>query len=95
MIYIDCVFESQGDHWYCPVCKKEAMKNRPTPPRRTCTTAETRKLLGDHVEAALKRIGITPSRVEKIIRRKCGCRKRKQLLNRLDAWARNKMMPKS
>ena len=46
------------------------------------------KGLGDHVEAALTKLGITSDRVEKWIGRKCGCRERKEKLNRLGAWAK-------
>jgi len=50
--------------------------------RYVCTVAVPRgtKLLGDHVAEALKKIGVTPESVEKLIGRKCNCEKRRILL---------------
>jgi len=45
------------------------------------------KGLGDHVEQALTAVGITSERVEKWLGRPCNCKKRKEKLNRLGAWA--------
>lgn len=39
------------------------------------------KLLGDHVETVLKKIGVKA-------KPGCGCKKRKAMLNRIDRWAR-------
>lgn len=44
--------------------------------------------LGDVVESALARVGITSDRVSNWIGRPCGCEERKQKLNQLSAWAR-------
>jgi len=43
--------------------------------------------LGDVVERALTKVGITKKRVEKWLGRPCGCSKRKERLNQLGAWA--------
>lgn len=43
--------------------------------------------LGDIVERALEKVGITPERVEKYLGRPCKCRARKRKLNELSAWA--------
>lgn len=49
-----------------------------------------RPLLGDVVESALSKFGITAERVSGWFGgRNCGCKERKELLNRLDRWARN------
>ena len=42
--------------------------------------------LGDVVEKALKAVGVTEERVRKVIPN-CGCRKRREMLNRLSLWA--------
>lgn len=39
--------------------------------------------LGDVVEGALKKIGVTKERVEKLTGRKCNCSKRQDTLNKL------------
>lgn len=43
--------------------------------------------LGDAVESALTRIGISRERVEAWLGRPCGCAERKEKLNRLGRWA--------
>lgn len=60
-----------------------------------CATAEPAKPvqekrkqgLGDLVESALTKIGITSERVEEWLGRPCNCPARKQKLNRLGEWA--------
>lgn len=47
--------------------------------------------LGDLVEAALSRVGLTEERVSRWLGRPCGCRERKDKLNRLWGWARRAM----
>ena len=48
-----------------------------------------RKLgLGDLIESALSTVGITPDRVTKLIGRDCGCKKRKEWLNRITLWSK-------
>jgi len=44
--------------------------------------------LGDNVAKALKLVGITEKRVTKMLGRPCGCKERREKLNRLGAWAR-------
>ena len=43
--------------------------------------------LGDVVESALSSVGITSERVEKWLGRPCGCKQRKDKLNKLSSWA--------
>lgn len=43
--------------------------------------------IGDLVEKALSKVGITSERVEKALGRPCGCKKRKEMLNQLGNWA--------
>lgn len=52
------------------------------------TTGESRKKLGDAVEAALSTVGITMERVEKWLGRPCRCRERRRKLNQLDDWVK-------
>ena len=47
-----------------------------------------RWLLGDVVEKALSTVGITSERVEAWLGKPCNCKKRRDRLNALDAWAR-------
>ena len=43
--------------------------------------------LGDIVEKALSKIGVTEERVQTWLGRPCGCRRRKEKLNQLGQWA--------
>jgi hypothetical protein len=43
--------------------------------------------LGDVVEAALSKIGLTKERVESWVGGPCGCRERQEKLNALGNWA--------
>ena len=43
--------------------------------------------IGDHLEKALKLVGITPERVESFLGRPCKCRERKRRMNELGQWA--------
>lgn len=43
--------------------------------------------LGDVIEKALASVGVTESRVTKALGRPCGCKARKEMLNRLGLWA--------
>jgi hypothetical protein len=43
--------------------------------------------LGDAVERALKKVGITEEKVSKFLGRPCGCRARRDRLNSLSSWA--------
>lgn len=45
-------------------------------------------MLGDLIETALKRVGITQESVERFVGGPCGCKERRDKLNALDAWAR-------
>ena len=44
--------------------------------------------LGDIIEQALTKIGITKERVEEWLGGPCGCEERKEMLNRLSRWAK-------
>jgi len=44
-------------------------------------------MLGDLIQQALDRIGVTPARVERWIGHPCGCTERKDKLNQLSTWA--------
>lgn len=44
-------------------------------------------MLGDVIEGALMRVGLTKERFERWLGRPCGCEARQQKLNRLHAWA--------
>lgn len=55
--------------------------------KRICT----HKGLGDRIERALERFGVTEERVSRMIGRPCGCSKRKELLNKLGrSWQGNR-----
>lgn len=55
------------------------------PPRNP----KSRKLgLGDLIESALSAVGITEERVTKLIGKDCGCKARKEWLNRVSLWAK-------
>lgn len=45
-------------------------------------------MLGDTVEAALQRVGVTSTRIEEWLGTPCHCEERKHKLNLLDNWAR-------
>ena len=45
------------------------------------------KLLGDRVEEALTKVGITSEGVSQWLGRPCGCEERKLRLNQLHVWA--------
>jgi len=44
-------------------------------------------MLGDVVERALARVGVTPGRVERVLGRPCACQDRKEKLDDLQRWA--------
>jgi hypothetical protein len=44
--------------------------------------------LGDLVESALTKIGITKDKVEQWLGRPCGCAERQEKLNKLSRWAK-------
>ena len=50
--------------------------------------------LGDQVEAALSKVGITTDRVSKWLGRPCRCPERKEKLNLLSIWAKRKLLGK-
>jgi len=54
-----------------------------------------KKGLGDTVESALSAIGITDERVSKWLGRPCGCKERRDKLNRLGAWAKRVLSGKT
>lgn len=43
--------------------------------------------LGDLIEKALTKVGVTKERVEAYLGRPCGCTKRRDKLNQLSNWA--------
>lgn len=45
------------------------------------------KLLGDRVEEALQKIGVTSDKVSRWLGKPCGCEERKARLNQLHTWA--------
>lgn len=45
-----------------------------------------RKGLGDIVEEALTKIGITSDKITELIGRDCGCKRRREKMNRLGRW---------
>lgn len=53
----------------------------------TVQAAPTKRGLGDVVEKALSVVGITQERVEQWLGTKCGCKERREKLNRLGSWA--------
>lgn len=52
-------------------------------------------LLGDAVEKALEKIGVTSDRVERWLGRPCGCAERREKLNAVHAWAKTVLAGKS
>ena len=58
--------------------------------KRTPTSKPSKpKGLGDLIEGALSKVGITHDRVGAWLGRPCGCAERKRRLNRLFSWARS------
>lgn len=53
--------------------------------------ATTQWKLGDAVETALSAVGITEEKVVEFLGRPCGCKRRKEKLNQLSAWAQRKL----
>lgn len=47
-------------------------------------------MLGDLIERALAKVGVTTERVERWLGRPCGCKERRDKLNQLTAWAARK-----
>ena len=43
--------------------------------------------LGDRVAAGLAAAGVTEERVARVVGKSCGCKQRRELLNRLGEWA--------
>lgn len=54
---------------------------------RLPTPKPKKKRLGDHVEAALTRVGVTQDRITRLLGTCGGCTRRKKFLNDLDEWA--------
>jgi len=50
-------------------------------------------MIGDLVERALARVGVTEERVARWLGGPCGCAQRKAKLNALHAWARRVLRP--
>jgi len=80
-------FEGRGPRQVRPEKGGRKIRRGPAQPRR-------RKLLGDHVEVMLSRVGITQERVGKWLGKEggcAGCDRRKKWLNKLHLWAENFM----
>ena len=45
-------------------------------------------LLGNLIESALAKVGITSEKVSTFLGKPCSCKKRRDKLNQVDAWAR-------
>ena len=80
--------ERKGNHRDpCPTCKKSKKvrthKQRVSPSARVPRHG---KGLGDRVEQVLTSVGITSERVEGWLGMPCGCKKRKEKLNKLGDW---------
>ena len=54
---------------------------------RVVRPAPTDRGLGDHIESALRLVGVTKERVESWLGRPCGCAERQRKLNQIGAWA--------
>lgn len=52
-------------------------------------------MIGDRIAEALARAGVTEERVSRWLGRKCNCRRRKEKLNALEAWARRVLKGKA
>lgn len=52
-------------------------------------------MLGDAIEQALTKVGITADRVERWLGRPCACKARRDKLNAIDAWARRVLSGKT
>ncbi|MFA5376320.1 MAG: hypothetical protein WC455_11300 [Dehalococcoidia bacterium] len=84
-------------HWNPRVSMKDHAMRRPShreqmtklPPIITQAKAAKSRGLGDVLEAALSKVGITHDRVDAWLGRPCGCAERKERLNRLFSWARS------
>jgi len=66
---------------------------RELPKSATPLSLKKQKELGDVVEAALTKVGITEERVSQWLGRKCNCKSRREKLNKLSKWARNVLLP--
>ncbi len=75
--------------------KPARIENDPWKPKYpSCCTGthgpapQPRQELGDHVEQALTKVGITSERISEWFGVKCNCAMRKAKLNQLSIWAR-------
>lgn len=93
MITCNLTREAADQWWTCNKCGRLVSPRFSVPPELPCNTTgvnnglSPKKLLGDHIEEALTSVGITSDRVSKFLGRPCGCKERKEKLNRLHAWA--------
>jgi hypothetical protein len=81
----------------CPVPQggEPVQLTLPEAERITVAPAKQPKLLGDMVESALTKVGVTKERVTKWIGAECGCAERQEKLNRLHLWAKGVLSGKS
>ncbi len=97
-----CDFTQQGDYCVCtrPECQRKLKKSQHPCEKHHAQCGKRGPqpvYLGDRVEKWLSSLGVTPERVVKFKQKlgskstKCGCSKRKELLNRLDRWVRRNL----
>lgn len=79
----DCIFD---DSLRCKVCRKAI----DIPGVKRNCNGFARVFLGDFVEKLFKFVGITPSRVQVVTGKACGCNKRREQLNSLFGVSRAK-----
>lgn len=94
-------FDDAQDCWHCWLFAHDEKYNRymggdgkvasapSTPVATVNASAPARLLLGDAVEAALSKIGITKELVSEWMGRPCSCPEKKEKLNNLHRWAEN------
>jgi hypothetical protein len=70
-------------------------RNNSHPKTSKSSEKQSPPLLGDILESALSKVGITKERVSKWIGQDCGCSERKEKLNRLHAWAKRVLSGKT
>lgn len=93
----------EDGRWVCSVCgfgddrrfhrrcgtrpKREQFREDHATDEELLKRIKEQKLIGDQIESALSKIGITKERVSKWIGGDCGCRERQELFNEIHLWA--------
>lgn len=72
-----------GSQCACPYCGARAPKPDQGFVLHGCAKRPVKRGLGDMASSVLSAIGITPSLVEKITGKPCGCKKRAEFMNRI------------